>query len=108
MFFVVELNVNLGVRPWEPVNIIKADNGRAAIDLANALFMEMFDGEIKPGWHRVRRISDLVCATLRRCFARTGPSSGRTRRLAAHSSRTGSLTESLPPVIGSSRSAEAQ
>jgi hypothetical protein len=59
MFFVVELK--LGVRPWEPVNIIKADNGRAAIDLANVLLAE-FNGKIQSGEHRVRRIDDLVCA----------------------------------------------
>lgn len=55
-YFVVELKSERGRGPWTTVNVIKAHNGRLAINLANGILTSMFGKAISQRWHRVRRV----------------------------------------------------
>lgn len=55
-YFVVELKSERGRGPWTTVNVIKAHDGRLAIDLANGILVHMFGTAISQRFHRVRRV----------------------------------------------------
>lgn len=55
-YFVVEIKSQQGDGPWLPVNVMKSQGGRAALDLADRIRQARY-AEIRQDNHRVRRVS---------------------------------------------------